>query len=131
MAQPAVNAVKQHAFKLSAQQVVDHLPKRASWVLIGEASHGTKDFYEHRIEITKRLIELRGFHAVAVEADFVGYSEILHARTSSNSDFVAFVQFWTLCPPQPDAFRANLWVRGLSEDKSAEEALSDFQRFPQ
>lgn len=27
----------------------------------------------------------------------------------------------------PDAFRANLWVRGMSQDKSAEEALSDFK----
>ncbi|HSU33403.1 MAG TPA: erythromycin esterase family protein [Bryobacteraceae bacterium] len=39
-------------------------------VLIGEASHGTYEFYNHRAEITKRLIQEKGFHAVAVEADW-------------------------------------------------------------
>ncbi|KAF0973078.1 hypothetical protein FDP41_008742 [Naegleria fowleri] len=39
-------------------------------VLIGEASHGTHEFYKHRAEITKRLIEEKGFNCVAAEADF-------------------------------------------------------------
>lgn len=72
----------------------------ARFVLIGEASHGTHEFYESRAEITKRLIEEKGFSAVAVEADF------------------------------PDAYRVNRFVRGLGEDKTANEALSDFNRFP-
>ena len=42
----------------------------ARFVLIGEASHGTHEFYKYRAEITKRLIEEKGFSAVAVEADF-------------------------------------------------------------
>ena len=37
-------------------------------VLIGEASHGTHDFYRERARITKRLIEEKGFTAIAVEA---------------------------------------------------------------
>ncbi len=40
------------------------------FVLIGEASHGTHEFYGHRAEITKRLIREHGFHAVAAEADW-------------------------------------------------------------
>src|SRR5439155_14393433 len=39
-------------------------------VLIGEASHGTHDFYRVRAEITKRLVLEKGFHAVAVEGDW-------------------------------------------------------------
>jgi erythromycin esterase-like protein len=39
-------------------------------VLIGEASHGTHEFYRDRAAITKRLIEEQGFTAVAVEADW-------------------------------------------------------------
>src|SRR5579859_955928 len=39
-------------------------------VLIGEASHGTAEFYHARAEITKRLIEKHGFETVAVEADW-------------------------------------------------------------
>jgi len=73
----------------------------ARLVLIGEATHGSEEFYRDRASITQRLIEERGFHAVAVEADW------------------------------PDAFRVNRFVRGRGDDRTPEEALSDFQRFPQ
>jgi erythromycin esterase-like protein len=72
----------------------------ARYVLIGEASHGTHEFYRLRADLTKRLIEERGFTAVAVEADW------------------------------PDAYRVNNYVRGVGDDRSAEEALSGFRRFP-
>ena len=72
----------------------------ARFVLIGEASHGTHEFYECRAEITKRLIGEKGFSAVAVEADF------------------------------PDAYRVNRFVRGIGDDSTAEESLRDFRRFP-
>ena len=73
----------------------------ASLVLLGEASHGTHEFYRIRAEITKRLIREKGFTAVAVEADW------------------------------PDAFRVNRYVRGRSSDADASEALAGFARFPQ
>lgn len=41
-----------------------------SLVLLGEASHGTREFYRMRCEITRRLIEEKGFDGVAVEADW-------------------------------------------------------------
>ncbi len=72
----------------------------ARFVLIGEASHGTHEFYKERAEITKRLIQEKGFTAVAVEADW------------------------------PDAYRVNRYVRGISEDATSVDALSEFQRFP-
>ncbi|MGZ4609282.1 MAG: erythromycin esterase family protein [Actinomycetes bacterium] len=72
----------------------------ARFVLIGEASHGTHEFYAVRAHITQRLIQDLGFCAVAAEADW------------------------------PDAYRVNRWVRGRSDDADAEEALRDFQRFP-
>ncbi|SFK54958.1 erythromycin esterase family protein [Geodermatophilus ruber] len=72
----------------------------AQLVLIGEASHGTHDFYAARAVMTRRLIEEKGFTAVAAEADW------------------------------PDAYRVNRYVRGRSEDADAEEALRDFERFP-
>src|SRR5947199_1383368 len=72
----------------------------ASFCLLGEATHGTNAFYRERAEITKRLIKEKGFTAIAVEADW------------------------------PDAFRVNRYVRGLSNDKSADEALGGFLRFP-
>jgi erythromycin esterase-like protein len=42
----------------------------ARLVLLGEASHGTHEFYRERAQITKRLITEKGFTAVAVEADW-------------------------------------------------------------
>ncbi|PYS94243.1 MAG: erythromycin esterase [Acidobacteria bacterium] len=72
----------------------------ARFCLLGEATHGTDEFYRERAEITKRLITEKGFSAVAVEADW------------------------------PDAFRVNRYVRGLSDDKDANEALGGFKRFP-
>jgi erythromycin esterase-like protein len=72
----------------------------ARLVLIGEASHGTHEFYRERARITRRLIEERGFTAVAVEADW------------------------------PDAYRVNRYARGAPDDADAEEALRGFRRFP-
>ena len=69
-------------------------------VLLGEATHGTHEFYRERAFITRRLIEEKGFAAVAVEADW------------------------------PDAYRINRYVRGLGPDDDAVEALGDFGRFP-
>ncbi len=40
------------------------------FVLIGEASHGTHDFYAERARITRHLMDECGFNAVAVEADW-------------------------------------------------------------
>jgi erythromycin esterase-like protein len=72
----------------------------ARYVLIGEASHGTHEFYRERAAITKRLIVEQGFTAVAVEADW------------------------------PDAYRVNRYVRGTDDDADADAALGGFKRFP-
>src|SRR5664279_2658351 len=70
------------------------------FVLSGEASHGTHEFYRERARITRRLIDELGFTAVAVEADW------------------------------PDAYRVNRYVMGLSTDAGADAALEGFLRFP-
>ncbi len=72
----------------------------ARFVLIGEASHGTHEFYNERARITRRLIEEKGFHAVAVEADW------------------------------PDAYRVNRYLRGHGHDDDPVRSLGDFTRFP-
>jgi erythromycin esterase-like protein len=72
----------------------------ASIVLIGEASHGTHEFYEQRAYITQLLIEQHGFHAVAVEADW------------------------------PAALRVHRYVMEDTADADAVASLGDFTRFP-
>lgn len=42
----------------------------AKYVLLGEASHGTSEFYTLRAELTKRLIKEKGFSVIAVEGDW-------------------------------------------------------------
>jgi erythromycin esterase-like protein len=69
-------------------------------VLLGEATHGTREFYRVRAEVTRRLIAEKGFAAVAVEADW------------------------------PDAYRVNRYVQGRTSDTDAKQALGDFRRFP-
>ena len=94
------------AHRLRANEISDYddllgFIGNARIVLLGESSHGTHEFYRERAQITKRLIEEKGFDAVAVEADF------------------------------PDAFRVNRFVRGQVGDNDAVEALAGFKRFPQ
>jgi erythromycin esterase-like protein len=69
-------------------------------VMLGEATHGTHEFYRERMRITQRLIKEKGFAAVVIEGDW------------------------------PDALRVNQYVRSQSPNESAEKALSSFTRFP-
>ena len=67
-------------------------------VLIGEASHGTSEFYRLRERITRRLIEDKGFTIVAAEADWPDAARIDHYvrhRDASPSDWSAFSRFPT------------------------------------
>ncbi len=73
----------------------------AEFVLLGEASHGTHEFYRERALLTQLLIEQKGFTAVAVEADW------------------------------PDAYRVNRYVQNACADMNPNAALGDFSRFPQ
>lgn len=104
MSNTLAEIVRAHAITFDAPGAVAGLlgavDPNQSLVLIGEATHGTQEFYRLRADLTRALIEQRGFNVVAVEADW------------------------------PDAYRANRWVRGLGDDDTAEAALDDFTRFP-
>ncbi|WP_256077244.1 erythromycin esterase family protein [Massilia sp. YIM B04103] len=73
----------------------------AALVLLGEATHGSREFYRLRAEISRRLIVEKGFDAIAVEADW------------------------------PDALRVSRFVQHGGGDLNAEQALANFKRFPQ
>lgn len=102
--QDPIALIRRHAIPLSGAMrdydpLIDAIGD-ARVVLIGEATHGTHEFYRERALITRRLIEERGFCGVAVEADW------------------------------PDAYRVNRYVRGAGTDSDAVESLADFERFP-
>lgn len=99
-----IKEIRNHAIQITGQpadytRLFDMIGD-ARYVLIGEATHGTEEFYRIRTQITKTLIRYYGFSAVAVEGDW------------------------------PDCYRANRYVRGNSGIHSANGALSEFLRFP-
>jgi erythromycin esterase-like protein len=70
-------------------------------VCVGEASHGTHEFYAWRAALSRRLIEEHGFNWIGVEGDW------------------------------PDCWRINRWVRGLADQElDAAGELSTFERWP-
>ncbi len=73
----------------------------ARFVLLGEASHGTADYYTWRARLSRRLIEEKGFHFLAVEGDW------------------------------PDCYRVNRYVKGMEDSgDSARDVLPAFERWP-
>jgi erythromycin esterase-like protein len=102
--QSPTEVLRRHARPLRGE-ARDHdallaLLRDARYVLLGEASHGTHEFYAERAAITRRLIEELGFDALAIEADW------------------------------PDSYRLNRFVRGADDDGSGAAALAGFHRFP-
>ena len=73
----------------------------ARYVLLGEASHGTSEFYTWRTELSKRLITERGFSFIGVEGDW------------------------------PDCYRVNRYVKGMRDSgENARDVLHAFERWP-
>ena len=59
-------------------------------ICLGEASHGTSEFYRMRARITQRLIEDKGFNIVAAEADWPDAARIDHYVRHSPTAFLLF-----------------------------------------
>lgn len=99
-----VSAIKQWAYPLHDKNNLQPLYDRigdARIVMLGEASHGTHEYYTWRAEITKKLIEDKGFNFIAVEGDW------------------------------PDCYNVNRFVKGYNTDtNSAIEVLQSFNRWP-
>jgi erythromycin esterase len=73
----------------------------ARCVMLGEATHGTHEYYTWRTTISKRLIKEKGFNFIAVEGDW------------------------------PDCYRLNRFIKGYADqDKKTPQLLHDFRRWP-
>jgi erythromycin esterase-like protein len=100
----AINSIKQWAYPLQSKADLQPLFNKigdARIVMLGEASHGTHEYYTWRTHISKRLIEEKGFNFIAVEGDW------------------------------PDCYRLNRFVKGYDIDnKSAIKVLFAFNRWP-
>ncbi|HEX6171628.1 MAG TPA: erythromycin esterase family protein [Chitinophagaceae bacterium] len=100
----AVNAFKRNAYPLQSKGDLKPLFDRigdARIVMLGEASHGTHEYYTWRTHISKRLVEEKGFNFIAVEGDW------------------------------PDCYRLNRFIKGYNPaNKSAFNVLHGFNRWP-
>lgn len=72
----------------------------SSLVLLGEASHGTAEFYTWRAAITRRLVAEKGFKVIAIEGDW------------------------------PAAYGINRFIKGDNRYASSQQALEAFDRWP-
>lgn len=99
-----VNTIQKHTHPLNNEKDLKPLFDRigdARIVMLGEASHGTHEYYTWRAHISKRLIEEKGFNFIALEGDW------------------------------PDCYRLNRYVKGYEGDeKDAVDVLKDFNRWP-
>ena len=100
----AVSEIRSLARPLAGADDLDELVDRAGgarFVCIGEASHGTHEYYRWRALLSRRLIEEHDFTWIGVEGDW------------------------------PDCWRINRWVRGQGDqDLDVYELLALFERWP-
>jgi protein-L-isoaspartate(D-aspartate) O-methyltransferase len=92
----------------------------AQVVLIGEATHGTSEFYRMRARITKALIERRGFQFVAAEADWPDAARInehvLGGPRRTKVDFTPFARFPTWMWRNEEVHDFVDWLRAFNAD---------------
>jgi protein-L-isoaspartate(D-aspartate) O-methyltransferase len=90
----------------------------ARLVLIGEASHGTSEFYRIRAEITKALVERKAFDFVAVEADWPDayriHDFVTHKERAEPHDWEAFSRFPTWMWRNQEVLEFIHWLRDFN-----------------
>src|SRR5688572_29127130 len=96
--------ILENSIELNDTSALDSLIKKignSKYVLLGEASHGTHEYYTWRTKITKKLIEQKNFSFIAVEGDW------------------------------PDCYRLNRYIKNYPDGgESAFKVLHEFNRWP-
>ncbi|MGO4571182.1 erythromycin esterase family protein [Microvirga sp. 2TAF3] len=96
----------------------------AKVVLLGEATHGTSEFYRARAAITRRLIERHGFTIVAVEADWPDAAKVdayVRHRSIPQTEDVAFERFPTWMWRNEEVADFVNWMRDFNRDRPEQE----------
>ena len=103
---------------------------RARLALLGEASHGTAEFYTRRAEISRRLIEEHGFQFIAVEGDWATchqlnrYVKQLPAAGASARDIMSGFNRWPVWMWANEETRALIeWLRAYNRDRPMDERV--------
>lgn len=96
-------------------------------VLMGEASHGTSEFYRARQRITRALIEEKGFDFVAIEGDWPDVARINHYVQHSEcpqTEWVAFARFPTWMWRNQEVLGFIEWLREYNADRQPSECVA-------
>lgn len=119
--------IQQHALPLENSEALDPLLDATDGrrlVLLGEASHGTSEYYTWRADISRRLIEEKGFRYVAVEGDWPQFSRInafvkhLPGAPSSLDEAMDALDRWPLWMWRNAEFREFVgWLHEYNRDR--------------
>ena len=99
----AIELIRKKSHKISGKKDLDQLVEKigdARVVMLGEASHGTHEFYTWRTYISQQLIKKKGFDFIAVEGDW------------------------------PDCYRINQYIKDETSETKAVNVLKAFNRWP-
>ena len=129
-----VDLLKHYGEPLGAPDSADFGPTferfgDAKVVLLGEATHGTSEFYRARAAISRALIERHGFNIIAVEADWPDAARIdrfVRHRSPEPSEQQAFVRFPTWMWRNVEVHDFVLWLRAHNE-KLASNQRAEFR----
>jgi erythromycin esterase-like protein len=131
-ADAAADLVRRHALTLPPPEDAAHFGRvfdrfgAARLVLLGEATHGTSEFYRARAAISRRLIERHGFNIIAVEADWPDAARIdayIRHRPWSRSGEAGFTRFPTWMWRNREVLDFAEWLRRHNEDLPGDERV--------
>jgi erythromycin esterase-like protein len=103
MNESVIKAIKEHSSEYNSDRDLDKIIDEVGdsrIVLLGEASHGTSEYYKIRTELSKRLIEEKGFNIIAVEGDW------------------------------PASQSVNKYIKGYDETINPRDVLQSYKRWP-
>lgn len=101
----------------------------AKVVLIGEASHGTSEFYRLREQLTRELIQKKGFNIVSLEADWPDAAHIdryVRETNISLPEEEPFTRFPTWMWSNGEVLSFVKWLKDHNENKSENEKVGVF-----
>ncbi|WP_244894169.1 erythromycin esterase family protein [Planobispora rosea] len=124
----APGEIRRSALPLAAPDDLDPLLERvgdARYVLIGEASHGTHDFYSWRAALTRRLIEEKDFRFVGVEGDWPDCDRVHRSVTQTGAEspydaLYGFARWPTFMWASEEVVDFCRWLRRWNESRPEE-----------
>ncbi len=127
MTRKLIQAIKDHAMPLNDESLTKMVEAigNAQIVMIGEASHGTSEFYTIRAEISKRLIEQKGFQLIAVEGDWPSAQSVnryvkgygADGETAKDVLTKAFNRWPTWMWANEEVANFTEWLKGFNQNR--------------